>query len=172
MCLLGPQEQELLSPYTPVPTLRRFSYQLSRYSLNASYERETDQFSWFSEMIYLGSSPLSYDKRCTKSLLWSTLFYSVQVVGGRWGVLAFSLERHEEEAMGSITGRMWQLLQLQISEPIVRTRSVWIEFTDLEDLTDLPQHTVVVRDNAGCPRRLSIVHGHKVSGRRQWCWSS
>lgn len=40
--------------------------------------------------------------------------------------------------MGSITGRMWQLLQLQISEPIVRTRSVWIEFTDLEDLTDLP----------------------------------
>lgn len=58
--------------------------------------------------------------------------------GWQVGCAGILLERHEEEAMGSITGRMWQLLQLQISEPIVRTRSVWIEFTDLEDLTDLP----------------------------------
>lgn len=64
--------------------------------------------------------------------------------------------------MASITGRMWQLLkisQLQISEPIVRTRSVWIE------LLIFPAH-LVVKNNVGSPRKLSLVHGHKVSGKK------
>lgn len=64
--------------------------------------------------------------------------------------------------MAGITGRMWRLLkisQLQISEPIVRIRSVWIE------LLIFPAY-LVVKDNVGSPRRLSLVHGHKVTGKK------